>query len=205
MTMTIRAVLWDLGGVLLRTEDGSSRGQWEDRLGLPRGELARIVFDGEASLRAMIGEMTTEELWTWVLERLGLQQTKRDLFVRDFFIGDQIDQVLMDYIRSLRPARKTGMITNAWDTIRHYMETGWHIADAFDEVVISAEEHLAKPDARIYQLALSRLGVQPQESVFVDDMEANVRGAQAVGMHAIRFQSTPQILADLRALLGETG
>lgn len=96
------------------------------------------------------------------------------------------------------------MITNAWDTIRHYMETRWHIADAFDVLVISAEEHLAKPDARIYQLALTRLGVQPQESVFVDDMEVNVLGAKAVGMHAILFRSTPQILADLGALLEET-
>jgi len=203
--MTIRAVLWDLGGVLLRTEGGSGRLQWEDRLGLPRGELARIVFDGEASLRATIGEMTTEDLWTRVLERLGLPQTEREPFVRDFFTGDQIDQVLMDYIRSLRPARMTGMITNAWDTIRHYLESRWRIADAFDLLVISAEEHLAKPDPRIYQLALSRLDIQPQESVFVDDMEANVLGAKAVGMHAIRFQSTPQILADLRALLEETG
>jgi epoxide hydrolase-like predicted phosphatase len=202
--MTIRAVLWDLGGVLLRTEDQSSRIQLEDRLGLPRGELGRIVFDSEASLRATVGEMTTEDVWTWVLERLGLPQIERDPFVRDFFTEDRIDQVLMDYIRSLRPARKTGMITNAWDIARHYLETRWHIADAFDVLVISAEERLAKPDARIYELALSRLGVQPQESVFVDDLEANVAGAKAIGMHAIRFQSTPQILADLRGLLEES-
>ena len=70
----IRAVLWDLGGVILRTFDSSGRRSWEQRLGLPPNGLARLVFDGEAGRLATLGKASTDEVWTWVLGQLGLPQ-----------------------------------------------------------------------------------------------------------------------------------
>ena len=70
-----------------------------------------------------------------------------------------------------------------------------------DVIVISSEEKVMKPDPGIYHIALERLGVQPDEAVFVDDFQHNVEGAQALGMHAIRFVSTSQTLEDLGKLL----
>jgi epoxide hydrolase-like predicted phosphatase len=68
-------------------------------------------------------------------------------------------------------------------------------------MIISAEEGVAKPDARIYQIALSRLGVQPEDAIFVDDLVENVQGAQAVGMRSIRFESTEQTVAEVQEFL----
>jgi epoxide hydrolase-like predicted phosphatase len=68
----------------------------------------------------------------------------------------------------------------------------------FDETVFSAEVGMAKPDARIYQLILNRLGVEPQEAVFVDDFIENVEGARHLGLHAIHFKNSPQALAALQ-------
>jgi HAD superfamily hydrolase (TIGR01509 family) len=70
-----------------------------------------------------------------------------------------------------------------------------------DDILISAEVGLAKPDPRIYRLAAERLGVRPDEAVFVDDFAANVEGARAVGMRAIHFR--PEL--DLRAALRQAG
>jgi putative hydrolase of the HAD superfamily len=67
----------------------------------------------------------------------------------------------------------------------------------FDAVVISAEIGLMKPDPAAYQAVLERLGVAPQQAIFVDDFPANVDGARAVGMEAVRF--TPDL--DLAAVL----
>jgi putative hydrolase of the HAD superfamily len=199
--MTIRAVFWDMGGVILRTEDHSGRERWEKRLGLTPGELARIVFDGEGSRKAVLGQGTEDELWGWVLARLGLPESERGSLIADFFGGDRIDQRLADFVRGLRPALKTGMITNAWPNVRRFLENEGHVADAFDLIVVSAEEGLIKPDPRIYRLALDRLGVAAGDAVFVDDMEENVAAARAVGMHGIRFVGADQAIAEVRELL----
>jgi epoxide hydrolase-like predicted phosphatase len=197
----IRAVVWDMGGVILRTMDWSLRSQWEDRLGLPRLQLTRLVFESDASRRATLGQATDDDVWQSVADALKLDPHTRDQLRRDYFARDQIDSTLMEFIRGLRSRVKVGMITNAWLDIRRYLENEFKIADAFDPLIVSAEVGIAKPDPRIYQLALERLGVQPAETVFVDDFEDNVAGARWVGMQAVHFTSTPQATVALRTLL----
>ncbi len=197
----IRAVVWDMGGVILRTMDWSLRSQWEDRLGLPRMQLTRLVFESDASRRATLGQATDDDVWQSVADALKLDPHTRDQLRRDYFARDQIDSTLMEFIRGLRSRVKVGMITNAWLDIRRYLDNEFKIADAFDPLIVSAEVGIAKPDPRIYQLALERLGVQPAETVFVDDFEDNVAGARWVGMQAVHFTSTPQATAALRTLL----
>ncbi len=199
--MTIRAVFWDMGGVILRTEDHSGRERWEKRLGLAPGDLARLVFDGEASRKAVLGRASEEDIWTWVLARLGLPESERTPLSTDFFAGDRVDRRLVDFIRGLRPGVKTGMITNAWPNVRHYLEKEWHVADAFDLIVVSAEAGLIKPDPRIYRLAFDGLGVSADEAVFVDDVAENIAGAEAVGMRGIRFLNPDQAMGKVRELL----
>lgn len=60
---------------------------------------------------------------------------------------------------------------------------------------------MMKPDLRIYQLALDRLVVKPEEAVFVDDFAHNIEAARAIGMEAIQFKNTPQTMVDLGQLL----
>ena len=72
--------------------------------------------------------------------------------------------------------------------------------DRFREVVVSGTEKLVKPNAAIYRLALDRFGLQPQEAVFIDDNEANVAGAAAIGMTALHFTSEPKLRGELRSL-----
>ncbi|OJV34564.1 MAG: hydrolase [Sphingomonas sp. 67-36] len=71
--------------------------------------------------------------------------------------------------------------------------------DRFRDIVVSGEEKLMKPDAAIYRLALDRFGVAAADAVFVDDRQANVDGAAAVGMHALLFTGADRLRADLRA------
>jgi len=72
--------------------------------------------------------------------------------------------------------------------------------DRFRDIVVSGEEKLMKPDAEIYRRALARFGVAAADAVFVDDRQANVDGAAAVGMHGLLFTGADRLRADLRAL-----
>jgi epoxide hydrolase-like predicted phosphatase len=130
-----------------------------------------------------------------------LPESDRHSLQRDFFGGDKVDEELVAFIRSLRPTYLTGVISNAWSEARHWLENEWRIADVFDQIVISAEVGVTKPDPRIFHLALDGLEVTPNESVFIDDFDENVKVAREVGMHAILFRDPEQTITELKQLL----
>jgi len=197
----IQAVFWDLGGVIIRTEDRTRRAEWEARLGLPPRELDQIVFAGEMGRKAAIGQANTADVWAWVAERLGLDPQQLESLRQDFWRGEDLDFELVEYIRRLRPTYRTGLISNAWPEIREQIENEWRIADAFDKLIISAEVGLAKPDPRIYQLALEGLGVEASQAIFVDDFVENLEAASALGMHTVHFKNRTQAQHQVEALL----
>ena len=197
----IRAVLWDLGGVIIRTEDRTRREAWETRLGLQPGELDQIVFAGEMGRKAALGQATAPEVWAWVTERLGLEAEQGQVLRRDFWRGEDLDLDLVAYIRRLKSNFRTGLISNAWPEIRAQIENEWGIADAFDDLVISAEVRLAKPDPRIFQLALGRLRVEATQAIFVDDFTENTEAAAALGMHTVQFKNRGQAQEQVESIL----
>jgi epoxide hydrolase-like predicted phosphatase len=199
--MNIRAVIWDLGGVLVRTEDYTSRDRLAARLGLSREELEDLVFSNDSGDRAQLGLISVEQHLENLRQRFGLQRSEMDHFWKEFWGGDRLDAELVAFIRSLRARYRTGLLSNAFSDLRHYVTHVWKFADAFDEMVISAEVGLVKPDARIYRLILERLGVAPQEAVFIDDMPRNVEGARAVNLHAVQFVTPQQARGELERLL----
>jgi epoxide hydrolase-like predicted phosphatase len=202
MTTAIQAIIWDMGGVLVRTNDWSPRHIWEDRLGLERMELTNMVFFSEVADQASIGKAEADDIWRWVGKELALSEEDLQHLRRDYWSGDAVDYELIDAIRSHRGPYKTAMLSNAWPNLRPVIENEWKFADAFDVMVISAEVGMVKPDARIYQHTLDALQVESSVSVFIDDFVENVDGARAVGMHAIHFQNPIQTLAELNQLLG---
>jgi len=199
--MTIRAVFFDIGGVLVRVENHDRRHEWEARLGLPRGQVTRAVFGSEEAARAMLGEIPESEMWQSVGHKLGLSDAQVDEFHRDFFAGELFDAELAQFIGSLRPRLRTGIISNAWSDARPVLNRKFNLDGYVDVAIYSAEVKLAKPDARIFYLALERLDVRAQEAVFVDDMLENVEAARALGMCGVQFQNTAQTIADVKRCL----
>lgn len=195
----IRAVIFDVGGVLFRTESRAPRAALERRLGLQPGESEQFVFSSEMGTKAQTGEITSAQRWAWVEGSLGLDAKGLQEFKREFFAGDKLDESLVDYIRSLRPSYQTAIISNATDSLLDFL-ADCGITDAFDLIVGSAYERVMKPAPAIFERTLQRLEREPSEAVFIDDSAHNVEGARAVGMYAIHFRpggDLPGALADL--------
>lgn len=200
--MTIRAIFFDFGGVLVRTEDKEPRTRLAERFGMTYREIEATVFGGESSRRASLGEITEAEHLQICAETLGVPKGEADALARQFFAGDVIDHTLLDFVRSLRPGYKVGLISNAWSGLRSWMAAN-RFDDVFDHMVISAEVGLMKPGAAIYIHALEKLATAPAEAVFVDDFEENIAGARAVGMHAVHFTDATKALEELKSLLNQ--
>jgi len=199
--MKIKAIIWDMGGVLLRTEDDAPRQRLAERLGKSRSELEELVFWGESGSRAQLGEITIDQHWENLRGELNLTSDGLDQFKEEFWRGDLVDEELVGYIRSLRKRYKTGLLSNAFSNLRQVIDEIWMFTDAFDEMIISAEVGLVKPDDRIYRIALERLEVGPEEAIFIDDFNNNVHAASLLNMPTIHFKNSEQARQDLEQIL----
>jgi len=198
--MSIRAVFFDLGGVIVRTEYQAPRQQLAERLGMEYDDLDRLVFNSETGQQASVGTITALQHWDSVMKRLKRPREEMQSIRDAFFAGDIIDREILEFLRSLRGTCKTGLISNAWSDLREYM-TREKMIDAFDHIIISAEVGVAKPEAKIFQIALEQAGVSPNEAVFVDDFYVNIEGCEKVGIKGIHFKDAQSALAQLKILL----
>jgi epoxide hydrolase-like predicted phosphatase len=196
----IKAIFFDLGGVIIRTENTRARAALGLRFGMTDAEIDHFVFDYAVSHQAFTGQMTEEQLWQAVARQLGAPEGEWPSIAADFFGGNRIDRDLLAWIESLRPAIKTGLLSNAWSGLRAYMQAEGFL-ETFEAVIISAEVGLMKPDERIYRLALEALALQPEEAIFVDDMPENIAACEAIGMKGVRFRNVEQVMADIKKLL----
>ncbi len=192
----IQALIFDVGGVLLRTEDRQPRRALEERLGLAPGEAEWLFYNDATGRQAQHGEISAEAHWQAIAARFGLQPAD----LAPFWAGDRLDEELLALIRRLKLRYQTAIISNAMSDLHTLLTEKYPIADAFDVITGSAYEGIMKPDPRIYQRTLERLGCEPAAAVFIDDAPANVAGARAIGMHAIHYIAGMDVAAALAAL-----
>ena len=199
----IRAVIFDMGGVIILTCDDSSRIALARQLGVSTEELIKAVFTSESAIRSEEGKFDKAEHWRNVLRFLG-KGAEKDVKAYDevFWAGDCIDKEMMELIHSLKKYYKIGFLSNAFKGAREWVEGHFHFLDAFDLTIFSYEVKLRKPDPKIYQLVCERLDVQPEEAIFIDDMAANVEGARLAGLHAIQYINKVQLKTQLADILG---
>jgi epoxide hydrolase-like predicted phosphatase len=195
--LAVRAVVFDIGGVLEFTPYLGVRERWEEQLGLQPGELdARTRGVWEAG---SVGALSEREVTLRVGELLGLDETQVEAFMRDLwteYLGS-LNVELAEYCRGLRPRYQTAIISNSFVGARTREQERYHFDEITDLLVYSHEVGIAKPDPRIYQLACARLGVRPGETVFVDDNQLMVDGARAAGIQAILFEDNAQAIAEI--------
>lgn len=198
--MTIRAVFFDLGGVIVRTEYQAPRQRLAERFGMDYEDIDKIVFGSGSAVRASVGEIDEQEHWRNVMKTLKLPASDYERIRDEFFAGDVIDREILNFLRSLKPGYKTGLISNAWSGLRDYIVRE-KFDDAFHHMVISAEVGVAKPDPKIFHIALEQAQVQAKEAVFVDDFIENIEACEKVGMKGVHFRDAVSAIEQLKALL----
>lgn len=195
------ACLFDFGGVLTSpvwdTFSAFCRAEGLDPDSIK--ELFRRDPGALEDLRRLeAGETEPEVFERSFGERLGLEDA-RGLIDRLFENMDPEEEML-GAVGVIRAAGiKTGLVSNSWRTDQYDRAM---LDGLFDDVVISGEVGMHKPNPDIYLLAAERLEVSPAGCVFVDDLRENCEGAEAVGMRAVRHRETPGTLLALESLTG---
>ena len=147
--------------------------------------------------RSCLGNMSFDEFESG-LASLGGTSVET---VREYLNRNRPNEPLFKLIREeLKPKYKIGMLSNSSANWLNELFTPEDI-NLFDDIILSYEVRVTKPDPRIYRLAADRLGVEPKQSVLVDDVKRYVEGAEAVGMQAIWYRDFEQMKTGLEKIL----
>ncbi|MDF5751127.1 HAD family phosphatase [Spongiactinospora sp. TRM90649] len=213
-----KGVLIDWGGVLT-TGLAEAIGGWiaADRIDashygdVMRG-LVRHAYDGERAtddpaVNNIVHALERGELATGDFERAlaarlvtvdGVPPVAEGLIARMFLGFERIESMYAMLAAARANGLRTCLLSNSWGN--DYPREGWD--EAFDDIVISGEVGMRKPEPRIFEHALGRLGVSAEECVFVDDVEANVEAAKVLGITGIHHQDPGDTIVRLEGLLG---
>lgn len=109
----------------------------------------------------------------------------------------KINETTVQHLKSLGHKHSLALLSNAPAPFLRHILHQHNLEPLFEQILISAEEGLAKPDPAIYQLLLSRLGVAPQDALFIDDNPANIAAAASIGLKGIIFTPETDLLAEI--------
>ncbi len=197
----IKAVIWDMGGVILRTNGETSRQELAREFHLPVTELYSLVFNSPSAEKATIGLISEDDHWKIVADTLGMPYERIQEFQDRFWGDDAVDRKLIEFIKSLNQNFKTGLLSNAWSGARQALNQRNVCDTVFQYSMFSYEVRLRKPDPRIYQRMLALMDIKPAEAIFVDDVAENIQGAISMGIHGIQFNSTDQAMLDVNTMV----
>ncbi len=203
--MPVRAVVFDIGGVLERVDEFEAvvSAAWRERLGMSPEEFRAALATIDPGRLSETGQMSEAEWAARCAACLHLspaQQREFSADVWDWYCGE-LDEELMAFAASLRPRLRTAIISNSADGARREEIARYAFDEIFDPIIYSHEVGLAKPDPAVFELACSLLEIAPTEMIFVDDVPGHVAAARDLGIHAIRHRSTPETIAEINALL----
>ena len=197
----IKTIVFDLGGVLI---------DWNPRY------LYRKIFDDERAMEHFLTEVANMDwnvqqdagrTWAEGTRQLSAQFPEHTAAIRAYadrwveMLGGPIEGTV-DILRDLKDGGQYPLyaLTNWSAETFPYAQERYGFLQTFEGILVSGEEGMIKPARKIYELLLDRFNIEAATSVFIDDSLKNVKGAEAVGMQAIHFQSPTQLRADLRQL-----
>ncbi|HWD66292.1 MAG TPA: HAD family phosphatase [Solirubrobacteraceae bacterium] len=197
-----RGLLVDYGGVLT-TNLFESFAAFCRQEGLEPDVVVQ-QFAGNREARELLIELECGRLPEEDFERrlAGLLGVAPEGLIDRMFAGSGPDPAMREAVACARSAGvRTGLISNSW-VDRHYAP---ELLDGlFDGVVISAREGTRKPDPRMYELGAERIGLAPDQCVYVDDLPFNLKPAAELGMATIHHVDAQRTIAELERLLGLT-
>ncbi len=190
-------VFFDLGGVVVDVQFDLFVRQMARLCRISQKEMA-LQLHGLSPLyqRFATGKITADVLF----DRMTRQFPKindRAVF-ESFYTGIfRLKEGVTDIITALRTQVRLSVISNTDALHFDYIVRNYAVMQLFEEPVTSFEVHAVKPQAKIFQAALKRFGLQPAAALFIDDREENIAAARNVGMQAIQFESAQQLQLEL--------
>ncbi len=198
--VTIRGVLFDFGNVIQRVDHQRLLVNLSRLCGMPPGDIHQLVYAGTALSRDYeTGLLSSRDFLERVSELCGFR-FEEAAFIDAFNDIFSPIETTSQLIRRLKPHYRLGLVsnTNEW----HFERTirTCDVFPLFDAVSLSYVVGVFKPDRRLVEDALAKLGLTAKECVFIDDLPENIQEARLVGVHGIVYTAPEMLLEELQKL-----
>jgi epoxide hydrolase-like predicted phosphatase len=199
----IKAIIFDFGRVISAQKPMSLFRGYEEELGIAPGTLNPIMFGSPAWEDALIGRKTSQEFWQAIAPQLNLRTPEAiNTFRQRYRTDEALNEGVAELIRRLHAESryKLAVLSNSPPKLSRWLDA-WGILDLFDTVFCSGDEGVKKPNPVAFEITLERLGVAPQEAIFIDDTMGHVAAARSIGLHGILFTTAEALTEELDAIL----
>ena len=197
--MGLRAVVFDYGMVLTGPQEPEAYATLLRLTGLSRDRFEPLYWTDRHAYDE--GKLTGLEFWQKLLHDAGIPETSglvAELNLWDARMWTTQNPAMVDWQLALKErGLKTAILSNMGDNVLANMVLTFDWLQRFDVLVWSYQLKMAKPEPAIYLHTLHKLGVEPAETLFLDDRLVNIEAAQALGIHAILFSNVARLRADL--------
>jgi putative hydrolase of the HAD superfamily len=201
----IKTIFFDFGGVIIKPPNYKWINRWKKQLGISQHpeivEMLENPNDSKLVQDICLGKIPEDHLWTLMTKKWRINPTLLSHIRRKMLSKRQLNQHILAFMNEVASDFTTAILSNAGDQSRQLMEGTFKLHHIVDEIIISAEEGVIKPDPRIFEIAMARMNAEPETSLLLDDFEENVLAAIEFGMKAVHFTDTQQAIDEVRALL----
>ena len=201
----IKTIIFDFGGVLYNTPNRASLSRWGKLFGFDNHpEFAAMIENPhESSLvrDICLGVISEREMWRQMAEKWHIKPGVLNYLRQQMNSKRRLNQPLVKLLADLQIDYQMAILSNAGDNSRELMERSLQLDRFVDEIIISAEEGLIKPDPRIYQLAIDRLDTFPAATLFIDDLQENIDAARGLGMQSVHHTDNEKTIRDIDEIL----
>lgn len=208
--MTIKALLFDLGGVIVDLDFSRFFKEVIEVSPLQSPHSSLLLEFWRQSEIYHQGKITNEDFYNQACELLQVCALNKEEFFKSFnSVISHINNDVLDLIRSLKKTKKYKLILlsnvnkSHWNYLVNNLikeKSTLDFVGLFDDLLLSFQLYLTKPQQEIYQIAIRRAGCRPDEIVFVDDGIKNIRSAEELGIHGIRYTKLNELKVELKKL-----
>ncbi len=198
----IKVIIFDFGGPIVEWKESMAAvyRKHEDHRNLQRDTLSKLFkqyIDGGS-----VGDFhTIADFYNRTKPSIDMTVKELNEVFNEANIAILVRPEMIAYIEELKKKYQIALLSNFTSGLEKFLQEILNIYYLFDLVISSYNVKIKKPDPRIYEHTLEKLGIQPEEAVFIDDLEENVKIAETIGIKSIIFENAEQCKFDLNKLL----
>ena len=200
--MKVKAIIFDLGGVIIDLDFSNFYNKIIIQSPLNKPQTPIILEFFRQSDMYHQGKMTDDEFYKLACDLLQVCMLDQSDFFNAFnSIISGYNSDMTKIIKKIRERNQYKLIalsnvnSSHWDYI---LNKKWEFIDWFDELILSHETHLIKPNPKVFEFAIKRAGCKPEQILFIDDGLNNIRSAKELGIIGIKFTNSEELLEELK-------
>jgi epoxide hydrolase-like predicted phosphatase len=195
----IKVIIFDIGGVVLYAEDSLNNvfEDWGVILGLPEGKS--VEFHNKYLDRMLVGKITAKQYFSIFKKEFKIKGDVNKLWMKIAVKNIKLNKELLKLIDKLRSEYRVVALSNVTET-RGTVDEYFDLYSHFDKVFLSYKLKMVKPSKSVYEYVLKKMKVKPDEILFIDDKEFNLKAARELGIKCIQFNNNAQLKTEFKRI-----